>query len=78
MRFSINEGFKTGIFSEEEIPHIFALFDLKKDGSISKDICKEALKTMASSEAQYQQVSLEEEIPEKVDVHIFKDLWFLL
>ena len=29
-------GFKTGIFSKEEISNIFTLFDLKREGFIDK------------------------------------------
>mgnify|MGYP003343530410 CR=1 FL=1 len=50
IRYLNKKGFKTGIFGKEEINNIFTLFDLKKDGYISKAQTKEALKTLASSE----------------------------
>jgi len=48
-----HSGFKTGIFSKEEIVNIFTLFDLKKEGSIDKERAKEALKTLANNEFQW-------------------------
>jgi Ca2+-binding EF-hand superfamily protein len=45
-----------GLFGEEEIRNIFNLFDLKNDGFIAKDQCKEALKTLANSEFQVSEI----------------------
>ena len=42
-------GFKTGVFTKEEVANIFSLFDLKKDGFIGRETCRSALKTLASS-----------------------------
>ena len=44
------QGCKTVIFSNEEISNVFTLFDLKKDGFIGKEACKDALKILANSE----------------------------
>lgn len=61
-----NLGFKTGVFSKEEISNIFTLFDLKREGHIDKERCKEALKTLANNEFQWEQVEAAG-IPDKVD-----------
>ena len=63
-------GFKTGIFAIEEINNIFTLFDLKKDGFISQAQCKEALKTLASSELQTEKIT-GAEVPDTVDQKSF-------
>lgn len=62
----------TGVFSSLEVKNIFDLFDLKREGSISKDSCKQALLTMASS--QYH-----EEIINETDVSLTKisRLWMI-
>ncbi len=65
-------GFKTGVYSDEEIGNVFFLFDLKREGQISRKACMEALKVLVSSEYQLRQV--EENallIPEKVDIAQF-------
>ena len=36
LKLKQKQGFKTGIFSKEEIANVFSLFDLKKDGYIDK------------------------------------------
>lgn len=38
-----------GLFTQAEVKNVFELFDLKKDGYISRDNCKRALLTMAAS-----------------------------
>ena len=63
-------GFKTGIFADDELANIFQLFDLKRDGFISKAQCKEALKSLGSSEFHMTEVE-EAKIPEKVDCRAF-------
>ena len=73
INFSKNEGFKTGIFADDELANIFQLFDLKRDGFISRDQCKEALKSLGSSEFHMTEVE-EEKIPEKVDSKVFLHL----
>jgi Ca2+-binding EF-hand superfamily protein len=49
------------------------LFDLKRDGLIDRNRCKEALKTMANNEFEFEQVDVAE-IPEKVDEKTFVGL----
>ena len=66
---------KTGLFASEEISNIYKLFDLKREGFINKARCKEALQTLASSEFLFTKVQ-ESEIPDKVDEHKFKELWY--
>lgn len=39
LKLKKEQGFKTGIFSHEEIDNVFTLFDLKKDGYIGKAAC---------------------------------------
>ena len=36
LRHKQKQGFKTGVFSKEEICNIFVLFDLKREGYIDK------------------------------------------
>lgn len=66
-------GFKTGIFADDELANIFQLFDLKRDGFISKAQCREALKSLGSSELHMGEVE-EARIPEKVDCKAFLGL----
>lgn len=61
-----DQGINAGIFTEGEVHNVFNLFDLKKEGQISKERCIKAIQTMASSNFQFNQVELES-IPEKVD-----------
>lgn len=70
-------GNLTGIFGEEEIKNVFNLMDLQASGKISKEKCKEALVSLASSE--YQTSKLDEQlksVPAKVDYPQFKELWY--
>jgi len=53
---------------------VFTLFDLKKDGFIGKEACKDALKTLASSEFQFQEIEQQNSIPDKVDAPTFARL----
>jgi len=64
---------KTGIFTESEVQNVFNLFDLKKEGHISKERCIKAIQTMASSSFQFASVELQD-IPEKVDSFQFSKL----
>lgn len=61
-----SQGLNSGIFTEQEVHNVFNLFDLKKEGQISKERCIKAIQTMASSNFQFNQVELEK-IPDKVD-----------
>ncbi|KAM3145124.1 hypothetical protein pb186bvf_002799 [Paramecium bursaria] len=54
-------GFKSGLFKHEEIENIFTLFDLRREGWISREQALEAFKTIAASQSQQPQ-----NIPEKV------------
>lgn len=67
------QGLNSGIFTEQEVHNVFNLFDLKKEGSISKERCIKAIQTMASSNFQFAQTELES-IPEKVDSFSFLKL----
>lgn len=73
LKLKQKQGFKTGIFAKEEISNIFSLFDLKKDGYIGKNHCKEALKTMANNEFEFEQVDMAA-LPDKVDEKTFVSL----
>ena len=50
------------------------LFDLKREGFIDKNRCKEALKTLANNEFQFEKVD-EASIPDKVDEKGFVALY---
>jgi hypothetical protein len=64
------QGINSGIFTEQEVHNVFNLFDLKKEGFISKDRAIKAIQTMASSSFQFKSTEIEE-IPEKVDSFVF-------
>jgi Ca2+-binding EF-hand superfamily protein len=66
----------TGIFGPDEIKNVFQLMDLRNSGFITRDQCKEALRSLASSEFQFK--NIEEggkNIPDKVDFEEFKKHW---
>lgn len=67
------QGLNSGIFTEQEVHNIFNLFDLKKEGFISKERCIKAIQTMASSSFQFNHSELES-IPEKVETYNFLKL----
>jgi hypothetical protein len=52
---------------------VFNLFDLKREGVISRDRCIKAIQTMANSDFQFYQHELEN-IPDKVDAMTFNKL----
>lgn len=64
------QGSRSIVYNEAELQNIFTLYDLKGAGNISKDQCKEALKTLANSEYHFTKVQ-ESHIPEKVDLFTF-------
>jgi Glu-tRNA(Gln) amidotransferase subunit E-like FAD-binding protein len=68
-------GFKTGIFSEEHINNIFNLFDLTKSNKIKQQQCREALKILASSQLEQEQIE-NTEIPSEVDNKQFKEICY--
>jgi len=39
LQLHAQQGLKCGIFTESEVQNIFNLFDLKKEGFITKDRC---------------------------------------
>lgn len=49
------------------------LFDLKREGFIDKERCKEALKTLANNSYQFEQADLAS-LPEKIDERGFVSL----
>ncbi len=66
----------TGIFAPQEIKNVFELIDLRNSGFITKEQCKDALKSLASSEYQFSHIeSRIEEIPDKVNFDQFQKLW---
>lgn len=67
------QGLRAGIFTESEVQNVFNLFDLKKDGFISKERCIKAMQTMANSNFQFSTTETQE-IPEKVDAITFNKL----
>ena len=46
-------GNRSIVYSDSELQNIFTLYDLKGAGFISRDQCREALKTLANSEFHY-------------------------
>jgi Ca2+-binding EF-hand superfamily protein len=52
------------------LQNIFTLYDLKGAGHITREQCKEALKTLANSEYHFSKAQ-EGNIPEKVDLFTF-------
>lgn len=68
-----SQGLNSGIFTEQEVHNVFNLFDLKKEGQISKERCIKAIQTMANSNFQFGQVELEQ-IPDKIDSFNFLKL----
>jgi hypothetical protein len=75
------QGLRGGIFTDGEVTNVFNLFDLKKEGSITKDRCIKgifllniiiAIQTMANSSFQFNHEELKD-IPDKVDLKKFKD-----
>lgn len=68
-----SQGLSSGIFTEQEVHNVFNLFDLKKEGFISKDRAIKAIQTMASSSFQFSQVELET-LPDKVESFHFLKL----
>lgn len=62
------------MFNKEEVQNIFTLFDLKKEGKIGKQTCKDALKTFAASDFTFTEID-EASIPDKVDIGTFTALY---
>ena len=45
-----DQGSRSIVYNEAELQNIFTLYDLKGAGHITREQCKEALKTLANSE----------------------------
>ena len=61
------------IFTDIELKNVFTLFDLAEKRQLTRDQCREALKTIASSECQNEKVS-QLEIGDTVDERDFLGL----
>ena len=46
MQIKKDQGLKSGIFTEAEVQNVFNLFDLKKEGHISKERCIKGKETL--------------------------------
>eukprot|EP00347_Sterkiella_histriomuscorum_P005506 403356354 len=64
------QGTRSIVYNEAELQNIFTLYDLKGAGHISREQCKEAMKTLANSEYHFSKTT-EANIPEKVDLFSF-------
>ena len=65
-----DQGSRSIVYNEAELQNIFTLYDLKGAGHITREQCKEALKTLANSEYHFSKAQ-EGNIPEKVDLFTF-------
>mmetsp|Transcript_62963 Transcript_62963/g.73281 ORF Transcript_62963/g.73281 Transcript_62963/m.73281 type:complete len:134 (+) Transcript_62963:26-427(+) len=75
LKIKKSQGNLTGIFGEDEIKNVFNLMDLQNSGKISKEKCKEALASLASSEFQVSKLDEHlKSVPAKVDYAQFKEL----
>jgi Ca2+-binding EF-hand superfamily protein len=66
-------GNRSIVYGDTELQNIFALYDLKGAGFITKEQCREALKTLANSEFHHQKAQ-EIAMPDKVDLFGFMKL----
>ena len=66
-------GNRSIVYGDTELQNIFALYDLKGAGFITKEQCREALKTLANSEFHHQKAQ-EIPMPDKVDLFGFMKL----
>jgi Ca2+-binding EF-hand superfamily protein len=66
-------GNRSIVYGDTELQNIFALYDLKGAGFITKEQCREALKTLANSEFHHKKAH-EIPMPEKVDLFGFMKL----
>ena len=62
------------IFNEEEIENVFQLYNLKGGKFISREKAKEALNCIAHSKKDQLIIEKNEEIPDYVDLEMFKHL----
>ena len=63
-------GSRSIVYTDQELQNIFTLYDLKGAGHITKEQCREALKTLANSEFHFTKAQ-EAVIPTKVDLFTF-------
>ena len=63
-------GNRSIVYSDTELQNIFTLYDLKGTGQITKEQCREALKTLANSEFHFQQAATHP-MAEKIDLFGF-------
>ena len=63
-------GTRSIVYTDQELQNIFTLYDLKGAGHITKEQCREALKTLANSEFHFTKAQ-EAVIPTKVDLFTF-------
>merc|ERR1711976_910144 len=73
LEYRKSHGLNIPLFTQEELENIFNLYDLKQEGRISKNKCKEALKSIANTQFQLQKVSNFDDLPDKVDIITFKE-----
>lgn len=64
------------VFNQTEVENIFNLFDLKQEKEITRQKCREALKSMANTQKQLELAEDYVDIPKKVDLATFKKLWY--
>lgn len=62
------------IFTEEEIENVFQLYNLKGGKFISRQKAKEALSCIAHSSKDKEVIKNNEEMPDYVDIEMFKHL----
>lgn len=67
-------GIHVPVFTQVEVENIFNLYDLKQEGFISRFKCREALKSMANTQKQMKVAEEFDEIPNKIDLNLFKEL----
>jgi hypothetical protein len=85
------QGSRSGIFTSSEVQNVFNLFDLKKEGIISRDRCIKgiliilyiAIQTMANSSDQYDNTTVEKidkilNNSDKIDSTLFGNIWYLI
>ena len=74
LKLKMEQGLKSGIFTEEEAKNVFKLFDLKQEKKISRERCIKGLQTMANSSFQFEMPLVSKDIPLEVDENTFVDL----
>ena len=62
------------IFNEKEVANIFKLYNVENRENITRIKAKQALKYMANSKYEFKIINEFEDIPERVDLELFKQL----